>query len=104
MSETVLNTVAAVELKLNPNGTFELLEGGTPKEGDWRHDGKAAFLKIRTFMGRPIEEQGELAVKLNQEIELRAQNDGTVHFRDPAGFVEETVTLKRQKSESQPGP
>lgn len=103
-NEAVLNSIAKIDLKLDPNGTFELLEGGAPKEGDYRTEGTSAILKVKTFFGRPIEAQGEVAVKLNQEILLKAQKDGTIVFSDPAGFTEESIVLTRQKAESQPAP
>jgi len=103
-NEVILNTIAMVSLKLNPNGTFELFEGGAPKTGDYRIEGEKAFLKVKTFFDRPIEAQGEVAVKMNQEIELSAQKDGSILFRDPAGLSQDSLVLRREKSESQPAP
>lgn len=103
-NEVILNTIAMVSLKLNPNGTFELFEGGAPKTGDYRVDGEKAYLKVKTFFDRPIEAQGEVAVKMNQEIELSAQKDGSILFRDPAGLAQESIVLRRENAESQPAP
>jgi hypothetical protein len=98
----VVNTVAMVHLEVRPNGTFELLEGGMPKSGTWRSDGEKAYLRVTHFMGRPIKDEGELAVRLNEEIVLEAKDASTASFTDPAGFREETIVLRREKTASQP--
>lgn len=100
----ILNSIAKVDLELRPDGRFELLEGGVPRSGSYRVDGRDAYLRVTHFMNRPIEDQGQTAVKLNQEIELKAQNDGSITLRDPAGFTKDSVKLVREKSESQPAP
>ena len=97
----ILATIGKVDLILKENGRFELLEGGLPKSGTFRTEGNRAFLKITHFMDRPIEQQGDAAMKMNQEIELSAQKDGTIVYDDPGGLVKEKVTLIRQKPESQ---
>jgi hypothetical protein len=94
----ILNTIAKVELDLKPSGRFTLLEGGIPKEGTYRTEGQKAFLKVDTFMDRPIEDQGELAVKMNKEIELTVQKDGSLLFTDPAGLDPQSVGLERVKA------
>ena len=100
--DPILNTIAKVDLELKPNGRFTLLEGGVPKEGTWRTAGKTTFLKVDTFMDRPIEDQGKVAVDMNKEIEVAAQADGALLFTDPAGLDPQTVRLERQKQEPQP--
>jgi hypothetical protein len=101
-NEVILNTIAKVELTMHPNGRFDLLEGGIPKDGTYRTDGMKAHLKVERFMQRPIEEQGETAVKMNQEILLEAQSDGSLVFTDPAGFQQESVRLIRKSEAAQP--
>ena len=103
-NEIILNSIAKVDLELRPNGQFELLEGGVPRSGTYRVDGRDAYLHVTQFMNRPIEDQGQTAVKLNQEIELKAQKDGSILLTDPAGFTKDSVKLTREKSESQPAP
>jgi hypothetical protein len=98
----ILNTIAKVDLDLKPSGRFTLLEGGIPKEGTYRTEAKKAFLKVDTFMDRPIEDQGKVAVDMNKEIELVAQPDGSLLFNDPAGLDPQIVRLERQKQDSQP--
>ena len=98
----ILNTIAKVDLDLKSNGRFTLLEGGIPKEGTYRTEGKKAFLKVDTFMDRPIEDQGKVAVDMNKEIELAAKEDGSLLFTDPAGLDPQSVRLERQKQEPQP--
>ena len=94
----ILNTIAKVDLDLKSNGRFTLLEGGIPKEGTYRTEGKKAFLKVDTFMDRPIEDQGKLAVDMNKEIELTAKEDGSLLFTDPAGLDPQSVRLERAKA------
>lgn len=97
----ILSTISKVELTLEPNGRFELLEGGLPKSGTFHAEGQTAYLKITHFMDRPIEAQGEAAVKMNQEIVLTAQKDGSVLFDDPGGIAKETVRLTRAETSPQ---
>ncbi len=98
---SILATISKVELKIEENGRFELFEGGVHKSGTVRSEGRQAFLRVTHFLDRPIEAQGEAAVKMNQEILLSAQKDGSVIFTDPAGIADATVRLRREKSESQ---
>jgi hypothetical protein len=98
---SILATISKVELSLEAGGRFELLEGGLPKSGTFRSGGPKAYLKVTHFMERPIESLGDSAVKMNQEIVLSAQKDGTILFDDPGGIAKGTVVLSRSKPESQ---
>lgn len=99
----VMATLAKVELTILPNGRFELLESGVPKSGTVRTEGRRAYLKVTHFMDRPLSDQGEAALKMNQEIRLSVQKDGSIEFDDPGGLVREKVRLVREMTESQPG-
>jgi hypothetical protein len=101
-NDTILNTIAKVDLRLLPTGRFELFEGGVPKAGTYRTSGETAYLSVTTFMDRPIEEQGSAAVAMNKEVQLKSQKDGSIIFSDPAGLWQEPVTLVREKEEAQP--
>lgn len=101
--DAILNTIAKVDLRFLPNSRFELLEGGIPKSGTYRVEGKTAYLLVTHFMDRPMADQGSSAVAMNQEMQVKAKEDGTAVFSDPAGLWQEPVTLHREKEEAQPG-
>ncbi len=91
---SVVRAVAKVELHIR-GSRFELLEAGTTKSGVVRQADGKAFLRVDTYLGRPIEALGESAVRMNQEIRLVPRGRDRILFDDPAGFDEAPVELVR---------
>lgn len=91
---SVVRAVAKVELVLR-GSRFELLEAGTTKSGSVSFADGKAFLRVDTYLGRPIESLGRAAVQMNKEIELIPSGKDRLLFRDPGGFDREPVLLVR---------
>ncbi len=89
--DTAINKV---KVELRPDGTFLLEETGIPKEGVWRVEDGKALLKIKTVLGRPIEDRGDGAVKMNEELELKRIDKDTITYFDPV-WDEEPLQLRR---------
>ncbi len=86
------NTINLLQVRILPDGTFEMLESGITVSGTHMLGSKKAFLTVRKTMGQPVEQS-----KTN-DLTLTWQDDGTVLWTDPAGFGNEPVrlTLKPQ--------
>lgn len=84
-----------VKLEIKPGGRFELFEGGYPKSGSVRYSDGKAYLKIKELMGRPVEEHGDAAVAMNDEIVIEIQKDGSLSLTDPKGFDQEPIKLEK---------
>ena len=95
----VAHTLATIKLTINPNGTFTILEGGIPKEGDYVSSGGKLILKPTRIMDRPVEALGEVGAKMKTEMELEAISTDKVLFRSGSDPQSEPVSLAR---ESQP--
>lgn len=95
MDPAIHQTLTRVKLTLREDGTFELIEAGMPREGDAAFGATETTLQARRFMGRPIERMGSSAEAMNQPMKLRWVGDGTIEYRDPAGFDTSPVVLRR---------
>lgn len=93
----IARMVGEVRLTLKADSTFELTEGGMPKRGSFRVSGDKAYLKIREYMGQPIDRLGVSAKQMNEEIRVTWRGDNSVDFFDPAGFFDVPIILKRHE-------
>jgi hypothetical protein len=92
----VKRTVNSIRIEIKPDGTFTMLESGFDKEGTHRLGSRQAFLTVTRMLGRPIEQLGAEAERLNQDLVLTWEPNGTVSFTDPRGFDGGTVVLRRR--------
>ncbi|MCX7799881.1 MAG: hypothetical protein N2109_06010 [Fimbriimonadales bacterium] len=95
---SVVRAVAKVRLQIQ-GSRFDLLEAGTTKSGSVRYEAGRAFLRVDSYLGRPIEALGSGAARMNKEIELRPVSKDRLLFVDPAGFDPKPIELAR---DSQP--
>jgi hypothetical protein len=109
-NETMINTLGKVEVTIHPDRTFDLFESGLPKAGTVSYSNGKAYLKIETLMGKPIEGEGDAAVKMNHDITLTLLDDNTLQYvdpgsprRDPDGTMPEPLKLERKTQPAQTG-
>lgn len=95
MDPAIHQTLTRVKLTLRQDGTFTLIEAGLPRDGDATYGTTETTLQARKFMDRPIERMGSSAEAMNQPMKLRWVGDGTIEYRDPAGFDTSSVVLRR---------
>lgn len=103
-NEVIAKTVNMVEVKIKPEGAFEMFEAGIPKSGTVKYiDGKA-YLQVEEVLNQPIERQGDLAREFNSYIELKPIDPDHVLYSDPNeqrrlpdGSKPAPVRLERQR-------
>lgn len=88
-------TINLVRIDIKADGTFEMLESGFDKSGTHKLGSEKAFLRVKTLLGRSVESLGPGTQAANQDLILTWQEDGTVLYKDPAGFDEAPVVLRR---------
>lgn len=92
----MLRTISRIDLKIEPDGHFDMVDAGMPKSGRVRYGDGKAFLEVKTLMNRPIEEAGPGVQRQNREIELTPDGPDALLFHDPAGFDPGPIRLERQ--------
>ena len=92
--DAITTTLKLVRLRINPDGTFSLLRGGMPATGDFRLSGDKVILKVKRILDRPVEDHGKGAVKMNKEITVEMQKDGTALLIDE--FYDDPIVLTKR--------
>jgi hypothetical protein len=87
-------TIDLLRLDIKPDGTFEVLESGFDKSGTHKLGSEQAFLTVKTILGRPVDEIGGGTKRENKDVVLTWLEDGTIEWRDPAGFGGPVVLRK----------
>lgn len=95
--EDIATTVRRVRLTIKPDGTFELIESGAPRNGLFLASGRSGTLRTLTVFGKPVEQLNEPV----PEAELALNGDGTATLTDPSSPDGKPVILRR---EAQPLP
>ena len=62
VSDSVRRTAAKIDLKILPNGTFEIFESGLPKSGHTVPSNGKLVLRVENIMDRPIEKPMEFTL------------------------------------------
>ena len=87
-------TLGEVRLNINPRQQFTLVDASMPKAGTYRIKDGVLLLQVEEVAGRPLAASGDL--KLNPEIALERQPDGSLLFKDPAAFDKKPIRLVRE--------
>jgi hypothetical protein len=95
--DDVARSINHIKLTIKPDGTFQLLRSGIGDSGSHQLGEDKAFLKITHHLDRPIQQMGPGAEKMNKDLILRWQDDGSITFEDPGGFDVGPVRLTRQQ-------
>ena len=98
----ILHTLSRVNLEMRINGTFSLIEGGVPREGEWSATGTEATLIIKRVMDRPVDRIGSGAERLTQPIKLKAEDHDSINYDNPASIDGKDVLLKREPQRPPP--
>lgn len=94
-NDVIAATLKRIEITLNGDGTFDMVEMGIPQRGSYSLNGDEAKLKIRSRLDREVDPN-------MKELILTWQQDGSVLYDDPGGFYPEPVKLEKEPGESQP--
>ncbi len=89
----MLRTYSRLDLTIEADGRFQMVDAGMPKAGAVRYEGKDAFLRVETILERPLTPG---VAEMNEEILLLPQPDGSLLLTDPKGFDAKPIRLRRK--------
>jgi hypothetical protein len=90
--DAIANTINKIELTINNDGSFTLVEMGIPMDGTVGREKQRAELHVKNRFGQPITNEIPQA-KGQKDRWLEWQNDQTILYHDPDSFYPEPVTL-----------
>ncbi|MCG9895312.1 MAG: hypothetical protein MH204_07545 [Fimbriimonadaceae bacterium] len=96
-NDDIARSLRAVRIIIHADGGFEKIEAGISSAGKGRFAADLAYLRETTRLGRPIEEDANIAREA-LDLVLEKKPDGTLDYRDPRG-MEGAVSLRRVAAE-----
>lgn len=94
--DTVANTLNKVKLTVRPDGTFTLVRGGIPADGETIPSDGGLILRFRKVLGQPLDKQPQEVRQQYADAKMQIK-EGSVVLVDPTDFNRDPVKLLRAK-------
>ncbi|MBX3111438.1 MAG: hypothetical protein KF857_05450 [Fimbriimonadaceae bacterium] len=101
--DTVAKTLRAVKLTVREDGSFVLVRGGIPAEGEVLSDSPGLTLRFHKVLGQPMDRQPPEVKRQYADVRLEPLDDGSAKLVDPADFNRDPVRLVRTKPSADDG-
>lgn len=95
----MLDQVSQFKLSIQPDGTFTAEDAGLPESGSWQVVKDHAEFSVQKVMGQPVDGANNKPL-----ITVTPQPDGTLLWKDPAGFDPDGLTLHKSQQPLTPVP